>query len=243
MKQEHIALISLCLNNAGVDAFERGHLGKALKFFQVAVNIRSKISSSAFECSGKLSKKMLRKVIKSQSKSFAPKQDFDIAYSKSFGKYSRHTRRLKLILERFENSSTYIFQKVFSIKASNSLRMLEQTSTGQLNAVICFNLAICHHLCQGHIGEARQHYELVIQSSCELGCKILLVACWNNLLHIFSNDLLEEGQRRCCLRAVVQILCQCNFSDHLSRLKGLDRRGILFNLILFSSSGNLAPAA
>ena len=37
LTNEHQALLSLCLNNAGVDAFERGHLGKAMMFFQVAL--------------------------------------------------------------------------------------------------------------------------------------------------------------------------------------------------------------
>ena len=35
LTNEHQALLSLCLNNAGVDAFERGHLGKAMMSFKL----------------------------------------------------------------------------------------------------------------------------------------------------------------------------------------------------------------
>jgi hypothetical protein len=242
MKREQQALVSLCLNNAGVDAFERGHLGKALKFFQVALNPMIK-SSMAIEPQAKLSKAMLRKVIKNQSKSFIPNQSFDIVYSDTFGKHSRQTKRQKLVLDRCDDSSTYVFQKVFSIKASNSVRILEQTTSDQLNAVILVNLGICHHLGRGHIEDATRYYELAIQCSWEFESKIIQVVCWNNLLHIFSNDLLDEELARYCLHEIEQVLGECKFSNYFSRMQWPDRRGIFFNLLLFSSSGSLAAAA
>jgi hypothetical protein len=242
MKSEQKALISLCLNNAGVDAFERGHLGKALKFFQVALIPMAK-SSDSIESPEKISKMMIRKVIKSQAKSYTPDQTFDIVYSESFGKHSRQTRRQKLILDRCNNSSAYVFRKVFSVKVSNSVSILEQTSADQLNAVILVNIGICHHLCQGHIEDAARYYELAIQSSWELERKMIQVVCWNNLLQIFSNEIEEKELAQCCLREMERVLGECKYSDYFSRMQWCDKRGILFNLILFSSLGTLASAA
>jgi hypothetical protein len=241
-QREQQALISLCLNNAGVDAFERGHLGKAFKFFQVALLPKDR-SSHTIETPGKVSKMMLRKVIKSQSKSFAPNQTFDIAYSETFGKHSRQTRRQKLVLDKCNNSSTYIFLRVYNIKASNSAGILEQTSPDRLNAVILVNLGICHHLCPGHIEDTRRYYELAIQSSWELESKIIQVVCWNNLIHILSNDLQEEELARHRLYEVLQILGERKYLKYFSEMQWPDRQGILFNIMLFSSSGKLAPAA
>jgi hypothetical protein len=121
--------------------------------------------------------------------------------------------------------------------------ILEQTSADQLNAVTLVNLGICHHLCQGEIEDAARYYELAIQSSWESESKIIQVVCWNNLLHIFSNDLLEEELARHCLYEIVQILGEYKCSNYFSKMLWPDRRGIFFNLMLFSSSGNLAPAA
>ena len=239
---EQEALKSLCLNNAGVEAFERGHLGKAMMFFQVALHPKAELSS-AVERPGKLSTKMLRNVVKNQSKSLTPNQTFDIVYSEAFGKHSRQTRRQKLVLEKCDNSSTYLFQKVFSVKASNSAGILEQTSSDRLNAVILVNLGICHHLCQGHFEDATKYYELAIESAGDLESKIIQMVCWNNLLHIFSNDLLEEELARNCLHEIEQMLNECKFSNYFSRMLWPDRQGICLNLLLFSSSGTLAPAA
>jgi tetratricopeptide (TPR) repeat protein len=242
LTSEQQALISLCLNNAGVDAFERGHLGKAMKFFQVALHPLAK-SLQPIESPGKVSKAMIRNVIKSQSRSFAPNQTFDVVYSETFGKHSRQTRRQKLVFDKCEDSSTYVFQKVFSVKASNSVGILEQTSADQLNAVIHVNLGICHHLCQGQIEDAIRNYELAIQSSWESESKIIQVVCWNNLLHIFSNDILEEELARHCIYEIVQILGECKCSIYFSRMLWPDKHGIFFNLMISLSSGNLAPAA
>ena len=123
------------------------------------------------------------------------------------------------------------------------MSILEQTSSDQLKAVILVNLGICHHLCRGKIEDATQYYELAIQSSGQFESKIVQVVCWNNLLNIFSNDLLEEKLARYCFYEIEQIICERDFLHLFSRMKWPDWRGIFFNLLLFSSSGNLAPAA
>jgi tetratricopeptide (TPR) repeat protein len=244
MACEQQVLLLLCLNNAGVDAFERGLLKKALKFFQVALHLIAKSSTGTPECHKKMSKTMLRKVVKTQSDRFTPNQTFDFVYSETFGKHSRQTRRQKVVMEKCDDASTYIFQKMFSVQASNSVGILEQTSIDQLTAVILFNLGICHHLCQGHIEDATRCYELAIQSSWEIESKILQVVCWNNLLHIFSNYLRQENEfAQCCIREIAETMCESWFSHYFSRMTWADKQGIFFNVFLFSSLLNLAPAA
>jgi hypothetical protein len=239
---EQQALISLCMNNAGVEAFERGHLVKALKFFQVALHPMVK-SSMAIESQVKLSKTILMKAIKNQSKIFARNQGFDITYSETFGRHSRQTRRQKLVIQRCDDSSTYVFQRVVSIKVSNSVTILEQTTSDLMNAVILINLGICHHLSQERFEYVKRYYELAIQFSWEYESKIIQVLCWNNLLHISSNELLDEELARYCLNEIEQVLVERKKFDRFSSLKRADRDGILFNLLLLSNSGSLAAAA
>jgi hypothetical protein len=242
--EEAIVLLVVCLNNAGVKSFERGNLHKALNFFLSAVNsVMASINSKA--ATSKISKKMAIKVAKSQSRSFLPGQAFEICESAVFGKRRQRHQKLPLAAQvafANEHSSTYTYQRVFGIKASNSEPLLDQTSPRQLMAIILSNLAICHHLNPGNIIQAMRYYELALQAAYISGDLMPQLVIWNNLLQVYSNHIPEHGAARICRQQLETKITQLRALGLLAKLKKYDRRGFLLN-IMFLGAGTLAPAA
>lgn len=242
-KNNEQAMLLVCLNNAGVKSFERGDLHKALKFFLSAVeSVMGTINSEA--ATPKISKKMAIKVVKSQSRSFLPGQPFTICESTVFGK--RRVRQQQPLAAQVafanEHSSTFTYQRVFGIKASNSEPVLDQTSPRQLTAIVLSNVAICHHLNPGNIVQAMRYYELAIQAAAISGDLLPQLVIWNNLLQVYSNHIPEQGAARTCRTQLETKITQIRALGLLRTLKKHDRRGFLLN-IMFLDAGTLAPAA
>ena len=242
---EHLALLSICLNNAGVKAFERGELDKAMRFMTWALFPDKAISNSESK-DRRMSKKILMKVIKSQTQSFVADQSFELRRSAIFGRRrnGRGHPMSKQVTDAAEQSSIYSYRRLFSIKASSSLPVLYQTSPDQLSATFLANLAICHHLGTGDIRKAIHNYESAVTAAFICGDLLIQLVVWNNLLQLYSDALLEDEPARACVLQLELILSDPRASGLLSMLNRRDRRGFLLNVIFFSYSRNtMAPAA
>ena len=244
VNNEHLALLSICLNNAGVKAFERGDLDKAIRFMTWALHPGMAISKS--ECKDRrVSKKIIMKVIKSQTQSFLANESFELRRSTVFGRRrsSRGHQTSKQVTDATEQSSIYSYRRLFSIKASSSEPILCQTSPDQLFAILFANLAICHHLCPGDINKAIQTYESAVASASRAGNLLIQMVVWNNLLQIYSEGLLEDEAARACMVQLELILSDPMASGQLSMLNRHDRRGFLMNVIFFSYTRTTMAAA
>ena len=240
-KNEEQAMLLVCLNNAGVKAFERGDLDKALKLFICAIN--SVMATLNLDTDApKISKKQAMKVVKSQSKCFLADKSFEICESTIFGKRRRDRQLAAPWFSKNEKSSTYTYQRVFALKASNSEPILDQTSPEQLTGIVLSNLAICHHLYPGHIRKATHYYELAVKAASISGDLLPQLVIWNNLLQVYSNDLLEEDTARACMTQLETKIKEIRDRGLLPKLKKDDRRGFLLNVML-SNRTTLAPAA
>ncbi|KAI2513349.1 hypothetical protein MHU86_1120 [Fragilaria crotonensis] len=241
---EHVALLSICLSNAGVKAFERGDLDKAIRYMTWALHPDLAMSSSETK-DRRMSKKTLMKVIKSQAHTFLPDQSFELRRSTTFGRRrsSREHSPSKQVTDATEQSSFYSYRRLFCVKASSSEPILCQTSQDQLRAIFLANLAICYHFYAGDICKAKRSYELAVAAASESGDLLVELVVWNNLLQLHSDDLLEEEAARACMVQLERILSDPRASDLLSMLGRNDRRGFLLNVIFFSFPGTIAPAA
>ncbi|KAI2510049.1 hypothetical protein MHU86_4343 [Fragilaria crotonensis] len=241
---EHVVLMTICLNNAGVKAFEWGDLDKAIRFMTWARQPDVALSNLERK-DRRMSKKILKKVIKSQARAFLPNQSFELRRSTRFGKRrtSRGNPPLKQVTDPTGQSPCYSFRRLLSIRASNSQPISCQTSQEQLGAVVLANLAICHHSYSGDISLAKHSYELAAAAASERGHLLIQLVVWNNLLQLHSDYLFEEEAARACMVQVERILSDPGASGLLSALSSSDRRGFLLNAILFSHLGTTAPAA
>jgi hypothetical protein len=243
-KSEHIALLSICLSNAGVKSFEHGDLDRAIRFMTWAIQPDVAMSKSESK-DDRISKKILMKVIKSQAHAFLPDQSFELRRSTTFGR-RRNCRGhppSKQVTDATEQSSFYSYRRLFSVKASSSVPIFCQTSQDQLRAIFLANLAICHHFYTGNICKAKHTYELAVAAASESGDLLIELVVWNNLLQLHSDDLLEEEAARACIVHLEQTLSDPRASVSLSMLGRNDRRGFLLNVIFFTYPGTMAPAA
>ena len=241
---EHATMLSICLNNAGVESFEWGDLDKAIRFMTWALH--PEVAMSNLESRGRrVSKNVLKKVIKSQARSFLPGHSFELRRSTQFGR--RRIRRGHLPSKRVtgatEQSPFYSFRRIFSVRASNSEPISFQISQDQLSAIVLENLAICHHIYAVDISKAQHSYELASAAASESGHLLIQLVVANNRLQLHSDCLLDEEAARACMVQLVRLLSDPRASDVLSMLSRSDRRGFLLNAILFSYPGTLAPAA
>ncbi|KAI2513338.1 hypothetical protein MHU86_1109 [Fragilaria crotonensis] len=241
---EHVALRSICLSNAGVKAFERGDLDKAIRYMTWALHPDLAMSNSESK-DRRMSKKTLMKVIKSQAHAFLPDQFFELRRSSTFGRRrnSREHPLTKRVTDATEQSSFYSYRRLISVKASNSVPILRQTSQDQLRAIFLANLAICYHFYAGDICKAKCSYELAVAAASDSGDLLVELVVWNNLLQLHSDDLLEEKAARACMVQLEQKLSDPRASDLLSMLGRHDRRAFLLNVVFFSFPGTIAPAA
>eukprot|EP00545_Synedropsis_sp_CCMP1620_P003093 CAMPEP_0119019118 /NCGR_PEP_ID=MMETSP1176-20130426/21021_1 /TAXON_ID=265551 /ORGANISM="Synedropsis recta cf, Strain CCMP1620" /LENGTH=266 /DNA_ID=CAMNT_0006973255 /DNA_START=35 /DNA_END=831 /DNA_ORIENTATION=- len=250
IKKEEQAMLLVCLNNAGVKAFERGDLQKSLKLFcrsvhavMATLNIPLLETGTIAPLRG-LSKKMTRKVVKSQSKSFQPNKIFQIRESRPFGTRRRRTNQdqeqpqdqtqTQTDDERQSSSNTYTYQKVFRIRASNSDPILDQTTPEQLTGIVLLNLAVCHHLEGDCTASAQQYYELAYSAATLSGDLLPQVVIWNNLLqlHYDRNDVDTALE---CKNRLQEKISEIIERGLLRKLKKVDRRGFLLNVMLFTN--------
>ena len=239
---EHAALLSICLNNAGVKAFEWGDLEKAMRFITWALH--PYVAMSNLESKDRrMPKKILKKVIKSQAHAFLPEQSFELRRSTSFGRRRISRGHPLQVTDAARQSPCYSYRRLLSIRASNSEPISYQTSQDQLRAIVLANLAICHHFYFGDISKAKHCYELAAAAGSESGHLLIKLVVWNNLLQLHADYVLEEGGARACIVQLERILSDPGASDLLSTLSSSDRRGFLLNAILFSHPGTMARAA
>jgi hypothetical protein len=195
----------------------------------------------------KMSKKMTRKVVKSQSKSFRPNTSFQIRESSTLGRRPRRNTNTQggeeqQSTEQKPPSSTYTYQKVFRIKASNSEPMLDQTSPEQLTGIVLLNLAICHHLRDNKSdtkATAQRYYELAFSAASLSGDLLPQVVIWNNLLQLHY-DASNVGTALQCMRRLEEKITEIIDRGLLRKLKKVDRRGFLLNVMLFTNSAAAA---
>ena len=244
ISNEHIALLSICLNNAGVRAFERGNIDLALKFMFGALH-PVKAMSKSLDKNSRITKKQALKTIKSQRKSFDMDQTLEICESKHFGarRRSRTHSTVKQVSIPTEQSSTYTYRKLLTVKASTSTPLLHQISQDELTAIFLANLGVCHHHIPASISEALFYYRAAAEAASMCGNLFIRLVAWNNLLQIYSDDLLDENSARACLVELGGTITQLNASGWVSKVKWHGRKGFILNVIVFSNPITLAPAA
>jgi hypothetical protein len=245
--REDQAILLVCLNNAGVKAFERGDLNKSLRLFSRAVHaVMATLNIDFPASSNRMSKKMTRKVVSSQRKSFRPNASFAVKESRILGKRRRNNKNEEQPTQSQTPSSTgsttYTYAKVFRIKASNSDPILDQTSPEQLTGIVLLNLAICHHLLDnkpGTTATAQCYYELAISAASLSGDLLPQVVIWNNLLQLHYDASNVDTALKCMRRLEVKIT-EAIDRGLLRKLKKVDRRGFLLNVMLFTNSAAAA---
>jgi hypothetical protein len=206
---EKFASKMICLNNAGVKAFDMGDSEKALGYLFVAIEPAS-VKCSTNIAFTQISRKRKQRVILDQIFS----NSLEIRPSQEFGGKRRNSQKRKKdnsIVKSYDPTAPYVYSRLFHIMVSSSTSVLKQICYTKLLGIILTNVAICLHCDLNQSCHALQFYKLAAKTTSQKKDAFCELIIWNNLIEINSEQLFDISEVMLCVQMLQKLLSGGSF--------------------------------